>query len=141
MAEPIYPGARVTVLGAYCLLMELKRVCRLPFSAMIFILNVLQLLCPAGNLLPTTKYQLLKFAHQSASSHKRIDFCSFCGTELGISKRCSSTACGKGEPNTLIMVSPDQALTKIISGSYSHKSCIGACIVSQLRYSLWLLLY
>ena len=33
MFEPLYEGAHITVCGAYCALMELKRVCRLPFHS------------------------------------------------------------------------------------------------------------
>ena len=48
MFETLYQGAHITVCGAYCALMELKRVCRLPFSAIAMLLQILQLLCPLG---------------------------------------------------------------------------------------------
>ncbi len=78
MSMEVYPGSKVTVLGAYCLLMEFKRLCKLPFSTMVILLNLLQLLCPVGNLLPKTKHQLVKFTRNSSSRHYRIDFCRSC---------------------------------------------------------------
>jgi len=115
MTIPIYPGSDVTVFGAYSLLMEFKRRCKIPFSTMVVLLHLLQILCPLGNLLPTTKYQLVKFAKQS-SPHSRLDFCRTCGTELRQSRTCPSSSCPKTEPNTMLIISPDKALQQIISG-------------------------
>lgn len=115
MAQPMYPGSSVTVLGAYCILMEVKRLCRLPFSTMVILLEVLQLLCPAKNLLPTTKYQLIKFARKFSSTNSRIDFCRSCGKLLQRRHKCPQ--CQKTEVNSMILVSPDQALEQIISGN------------------------
>lgn len=119
MLKEIYPGSSVTVLGAYCLLMAFKRLCKVPFSTMVVLLNLLQLLCPAENLLPKNKYQLVKFAQRSASKHTRIDFCRSCRKELQRNKKCSSGSCPNTEPNTLIMISPESALQRIISGMYT----------------------
>ena len=47
--EPLYEGASITACGAYCALMEFKRACKLPFPAMLMLLQLLQLLCPSGN--------------------------------------------------------------------------------------------
>jgi len=91
------------------MLLELKRMCKLPFSTMVWLL---QLLCPKENLLPTTKYQLLKFSRQFSSHSTRINFCSCCGTELGESKICSSLRC---EPCSLIMTNPAKTLVRIIA--------------------------
>ncbi len=121
MTMPIYPGSEVTVFGAYCLLMEFcKRLCRIPFTTMVVLLNLLQILCPLGNLLPTTKYQLVKFAQKATSSHSQIDFCRSCNEELGRNKRCSSTSCPKSEPNTMLIISPDNDLQHTISGKCNN---------------------
>ena len=119
MMQSIYPGSNVTVLGAYCLLMEFKRVCKLSFSTMVVLLHLLQLLCPAGNLLPTTKYQLVKFAQRFKKSHTRIDFCRFCGKELERNQRCLSSSCLRSEPNSMIIVSPQRTLQQTISSRSS----------------------
>lgn len=52
MFEPIYENANITLCGAYCAIMELKRACRLSFTAISKILDLLQLLCPPNNNLP-----------------------------------------------------------------------------------------
>ena len=77
--EPLYDGANITVCGAYCVIMEFKRVCKLPFSA---ILMLLQLLCPPGNKLPQSIYTLKKFFQKHSSQHKRKLFCPECHSEL-----------------------------------------------------------
>ena len=119
MMQSIYPGSNVTVLGAYCLLMEFKRVCRLSFSTMVVLLHLLQVLCPAGNLLPTTKYQLVKFAQRFTNSHSRIDFCRYCGKELERNQRCLSSSCPRSEPNSMIIISPQRTLQQTISSRSS----------------------
>ena len=53
---PVYDGSKVTVLGAYCAIMEFKRACRLPFTAIAMLLQLLQLLCPSVNKLPRSVY-------------------------------------------------------------------------------------
>ena len=116
MSNKIYSGSQVTVLEAYCLLMELKRICRLSFTTMVMLLSLLQILCPAGNLLPTSKHQLLKFAYQFKSKHSRIDYCRSCGDELESSCRCPSNTCRKEEPNSILLFSPNQAIQRIIRG-------------------------
>ena len=122
MSERIYPGSQVTVLEAYCLLMELKRICRLSFTTMVTLLSLLQILCPAGNLLPTSKHQLLKFAYQFKCKHSRIDYCRSCGGELANSSRCPSDTCRKEEPNSILLFSPNQAIQRIIRGKYHPPS-------------------
>ncbi len=117
MFESIYPGSGITIAGAYCATMEFKRICRLPFTTIVVLLQLLQLLCPAGNKLPTTKYQLTKFFRKYKSSHTRRNFCRSCNTEIiGTSAKCSNRACPNREPNSLIYISPDHSLQRIISG-------------------------
>ena len=44
-----------------CTIMEFKRFCRLPFSAIEKLLQLLQLLCPPNNILPQNLYEAKKF--------------------------------------------------------------------------------
>ena len=112
----IYPSASVTVLGAYCAIMELKRACRLPWSAIVMVLQLLQLLCPAGNLLPRTKHKLSTFSRRYMSEHFRQNYCQTCMSELQGNQKCSSNECPSGEPNSLIYIKPDDPLKRTISG-------------------------
>lgn len=61
MFEPLYDGASITICGAYCALMEFKRACRLPFTTIDKLLELLHLLCPSNNKLPSSIYKLKKF--------------------------------------------------------------------------------
>ena len=106
-------------------LMEFKRSCRLSFTTMAMLLNLLQLICPTGNKLPTTKYQLLRFAVSSNNTHSRIDYCRFCATKLQRNQRCPSSSCQRSEPNNIILVSPENTLQHIISGNKYLCICIG----------------
>lgn len=116
MAQPVYPGSSVTLLATYCLLMEFKRAYRLSFTTMVALLQLLQLLCPPNNILPTTKHQLVKFSRIFESQHSKIDFCRTCNKQLENKKPCSSAQCLKSEPNSLILISPIHAMQHTISG-------------------------
>ena len=78
--EPLYDGANITVCRAYCAIMEFKRACKLPFSAILMLLQLLQLLCPPGSKLPQSIYILKKFFQKRSSRHKRRLFCPDCHT-------------------------------------------------------------
>ena len=113
--EPLYDGASITVCGAYCALMEFKRACKLPFSAILMLLQLLQLLCPPGNKLPRSVYVLKKFFQKHSSQHERKLFCSECHTELtGKQRKCANAECQGKEPNYLITLKPDRAISNIL---------------------------
>ena len=100
--------------------MEFKRVCRLSFATMVILLNLLQLICPPGNLLPTTKYQLLKFSRRVNSEHWKIDYCRSCSRKLQTNQKCPSSICEKSEPNSVILIPPKKTLQQIISSKPIH---------------------
>ena len=47
--EPLYDYAKITVSDAFCAIMEFKRACRLPFTAIAKLLDLLQLVGPVNN--------------------------------------------------------------------------------------------
>jgi hypothetical protein len=113
--EPLYDSANITVCGAYCAIMEFKRVCKLPFSAILMLLQLLQLLCPSGSKLPRSIYILKKFFRKHSSRHKRKLFCPDCQTELtGKQQKCTNAGCQGKEPNYLITLKPDRAISNIL---------------------------
>ena len=121
MFEPLYDGANITVCGAFCAIMEFKRVCRLPFSAILMLLKLLQLLCPSGNKLPQSVYILKKFFQKHSSQHKKRMFCPECNTELkGKQWKCTNAGCQGKEPNYLITLKSDQAISNILRSKYTH---------------------
>ena len=109
--EPLYDGANITVCGAYCAIMEFKRACKLPFSAILMLLQLLQLLCPPGSKLPQSIYVLKKFFQKHSSWHKRL-FCPDCHT--GKQRKCTNAECQGKEPNYLITLKPDRAISNIL---------------------------
>ena len=120
MFEPLYEGAHITVCGAYCALMELKRVCRLPFTAIAMLLQILQLLCPPGNKLPQSVYILKKFFQKYSSKSTKLKFCGSCNQQLLEKQRkCSNVHC-QIEPSTLIILRPDKAIKRVLTSEYDR---------------------
>ena len=129
-------GGRVTVVGAYCAIMELKRKCRLPFTAIVMVLQLLQLLCPLGNKLPTTKHQLMSFFRRYPVSYSRQNFCCTCISPIQSHVRRCNKECTKQEPNSIIEIPPDTALQQIMSGKFkfiSISEIVGTSIIIQSR--------
>ncbi len=58
MFEPLYHGAKITVCGAFCAIMHFKCISGCSFSAVVQLLQLLQLLCPFDNKLPQSVYIL-----------------------------------------------------------------------------------
>ena len=122
MFKPLYDGAGISVCGAYCAIMEFKRVCRLPFTAIAMLLQLLQLICPADNKLPRSVYVWKKFFQRRSSKYTKLRFCCHCNHQLGTGdKKCSGVDCQEvnQEPNTLIVLKPDKAIRQIFLRKYT----------------------
>lgn len=118
MFEPLYDGASITVCGAYCAIMEFKRVCRLPFTAIAMLLQLLQLLCPPANKLPRSIYVLKRFFHKYSSPHTTQRFCPECRTELEVNQRkCTNFGCRGKEIDYLITLKPDRSIQTIVAST------------------------
>ena len=71
--QPIYSGARVSVLGAYCCIMQYALASKLNYASIGHFLKLLQTsssLCPEVNLLPKTFYKVKKIFKQLIQKHK-----------------------------------------------------------------------
>ena len=127
MFEPLYPGASISKCGAYCAIMEFKRVCRLPFTAIAMLLQLLQLLCPVQNKLPRSIYMLKKVFQRHRAPYTKRVFCSSCNKEICQGqKRCMDRNCTYQEPNALIHLPSDRAVQRIVT---SHSTLFYQCIV------------
>ncbi len=116
MFEPLYPGAGISVCGAYCAILEFKRVCRLPFTAIAILLQLLQLLCPPQNRLPRSVYRLKKFFQQYTATYTKRLFCATCNEEFHPrQKRCLNPSCPHQEPSALVHIPSDRALQRIVT--------------------------
>ena len=115
MFDPVYGNATISKCGAYCAIMEYKRSCRLPFTAIEKLLQLLQLICPADNSLPRSVYALKKFFTKLTSTFQRRQFCADCNTELREDQRvCENTTCRKREPNCLITLHAERAIRRVL---------------------------
>ena len=112
--EPLYNNATITKCGAFVAIMEFKRACRIPFSSIEKLLELLQLLCPADNSLPRTSYRLRTFfANQPASPPK--NFCSVCLEEfVSGATKCANVNCLQLQPSTLSLCSPIKAMKRVM---------------------------
>ena len=85
---PLYKGAAISVCATYCAIMEFASSTLLPYSAIEKLLQLLQLLCPPDNRLPTSIYKLKRFFRMFTQEYKKCEFCSCCGEELPCDHRC-----------------------------------------------------
>lgn len=117
MFEPVYQNANITVSGAFCAIMEFKRQCRLPFTAITKLLDLLQLLCPPNNKLPKSVYTLKKFFEKLSIPLERRQFYASCNKELHGNIPCGSP-CNQKEPNTLITLNSKRAISRVLESKY-----------------------
>ena len=118
--QPLYPGANITICGAYCAIMHLKSKCNLPFSTVFELLKLLQFICPQNNRLPTSVYLLRKFFCQWKSHKKKTVFCSNCHEQV-ISEKCCNSDClkpGNSEPDILIEMDLKKQFKTILSSKF-----------------------
>ncbi len=106
--------------------MEFKRVCRLPFTAIAMLLQLLQLIHLPGNRIPRSVYAFKKF-FQSTTVPTKQRFCPSWKTKLEQKQqRCQNVACANLEPNSLVKVPPKRAFHRTVaSGPYM---CTYMCV-------------
>ena len=112
--EPVYEGANVSTVGAYCAIMEFKRACRLFFSTIAMLLQLLQLLCPSHNKLPKSIYTFKKIFQRNLI-HLNVVNCSNCKSEYQEGqKHCNNSECHFLEPDTLITFNYRKAIRRVL---------------------------
>lgn len=119
MFEPIYPGATLTICGAYCAIMHFKSTCRIPFTVVANLLQLLQLICPSQNKLPRTIYALRRFFDSFKIEKVKRRFCPTCHKELEINDAGALTPCNCScppiqEPDCLIHMDITKQLKTIL---------------------------
>ncbi len=102
MFEPLYHGAKITVCGAFCAIMHFKCISGCSFSAVVQLLQLLQLLCPMDNKLPRSIYVLRKFFNQFGAKKNCTQYCPSCHDE--VNGYCPKSQCPKLEPDSFIQV-------------------------------------
>lgn len=95
--------------------MQFKLACKLSFSTIVTLLQLLQLICPME-----TGCQNLSISYwlSQRSMLTYIHYCATCMKELRGNQpcSCSNNQCVPAEPNCLIQISPQKTLHRIISG-------------------------
>ena len=108
--KPIYEKATMSLCAAYCAILEFKRSCQLPFTTIKKLLDLLQLLCPADNVLPKSVYQFKKFFLQFSSPVKKHQFCPNCKLVI---ERCTCDSL-PSEPDSLITLDAETAIARVV---------------------------
>ena len=105
MFNPIYKDANISLVGAYCAILEFKRSCRVPF---------------------TTIHLFKKFFLRYTSPYEKRQFCSTCNKEYKKGQKwCDNATCIRSEPNTLISYNPRRALRRVLKSkphNYVHNA-------------------
>ncbi len=131
MFEPLYEGANISISGAYCAIMEFKRACRLPFTTIAKLLELLQLVCPANNHLPTSVHRFKKFFGQYSSECTAHYHCHVCHTEF-LPGHTECTNCANAKQDTLIVINPKKAITRVLKSKCYKLNALLMFIFSAL---------
>lgn len=118
---PLYPGANISICGAYCAIMSLQSKCSLPFTTVSEILELLQLLCPANNKLPSSVYHLRKFFSRFQSLKEKTEYCPYC-QEKYVGRSCSNVQCSYtvSEPDVFIQMDVEKQIRTIFNRKCIH---------------------
>ena len=92
--------------------MHFKSKCKLPFTSIDSLLELLRLICPQDSLLPKSVYYLRKFFTSLGTTQDKKEYCSYCANELG---NCSCTINSKGEPDCFIHLDTVSQFKTILS--------------------------
>ncbi len=111
--------------------MEFKRACCLPFTTIAKLLELLQLVCPANNHLPTSLHKFKKFFGQYSSECTAHYHCHVCHTEyLPGQTECTNFANAKQD--TLIVINPKKAITRVLKSKCYKLNALLMFIFSAL---------
>ena len=113
---PLYEGAAISVCATYCTIMEFAISCRLPYSSIEKLLQLLRLLCPRDSKLPTSIYKLKCFFKVFSSAYQMKEFCSGCGQRLPGAHICT---CRPGQKNSVVVTFPSKKAIQSLMQSTS----------------------
>ena len=109
--EPLYAGAQISLCGAMCAIMHFCSMHSLSYSAIKDLLQLVLLLCPGPNKLPSSLYHFQKFFFKYQSKKTSTRVCSDCYTPLS---DCICSLPRRTSPAHLITVSILKPLQAII---------------------------
>lgn len=114
--EPLYPGAEISLCGALCAIMQFCSANRLSYTAIGNLLQLLILICPVANKLPTSFYKFKSFFQQFRSEYDHQKICPQCFL-LKEDCRCAASD-HKWAPAHLVHISVQKPLQTILSSEF-----------------------
>jgi hypothetical protein len=116
--EPIYPGSKLTICGAYFSIMHFSHKNKLTYTAIENLLELIALFCPDASKIPPTFYKLRNFFQQFSGVHEKQRFCFEC-EKLTNNSSCSMPNClsslGEGH---MVHLSIEKSLQVIITSKH-----------------------
>ncbi len=134
--KPIYEDAPITLFGALCGIMEFKRSCNLTFSCIKKLLNLLQLFCPANNILPLSIHSVKTFFQKFSSVNSKHLYCSNCEVKLSdMQRKCDKEPCRKHEPNILYSFNVSNSIKRIMKNNFNvlQDSTRSSSVISDIN--------
>ena len=114
--EPLYEGVNITVCGTFCAILEYKRACKLPFTAIEKLLELLWLVCLADNSLPKSMKILKSFFQKRSHSHTKKTFCSSCQAEIvSNEEKCTTLEWDGKDIDYLYTLQPEGDIRRIVT--------------------------
>ena len=117
--QPLYPGSTTTACGAYCSIMHHAIENKLSYTAIDELLQLLRLLMPNPNNLPSSFYKLKKFFNLFGAEYQKSEYCAECHSQLAKGAVCKAPQCkfayGRGH---LVHIPIEKALQTLVSTKF-----------------------
>ena len=113
MFEPLYFDSPTTVCGAYFSIMYFVGQNKLTYTLTGHLLDLMQLLLPSPNKLPTSFYKFKKFFQQFGSNYEKKDYCVNCDTFVQ-SSSSTEKCCQSAKMGQLVHIPLEKPLQAII---------------------------
>lgn len=125
MFEPIFLDSPTTVCGAYFSIMHFVSQNKLTYTATSHLLDLLQLLCPSPNKLPTSFYKFKKFFQQFGSVYEKNDYCVNCDTVFEEQAPSTERCCLSVKLGQLVHIPLKKSLQAVVYSKQEHHSHYG----------------
>ena len=113
MLKPVYEKANITLCAAYCAILEFKRSCHLPFTAIKNCLSYCNYCVPL-NILPKSVYMFKKFFTKFSSPLQKHQYCPNCKLVI---ENCTCDS-QSSEPDSLITLDAEKTITRVVKSKH-----------------------
>lgn len=120
--EPLYDGLSSSTFGAHIAIMQFALRHKLTFSAIDGLLDLLRLLCPQPNHLPSSLYKFKQFFKKFQVKCEKQTLCGQCNAPI-CENRCPTPHCEESSARShLIHIPIQKALRTIVKSKYNSNS-------------------